>query len=52
LKLPEEQAYIGEAEILLEEPVSPSFAVKQPQLQMSFSESVVHPVSRKFDDID
>jgi hypothetical protein len=52
LKLPEEEAYIGEAEILLEEPPSPSFPLKQPQLRMSFTESVVPQISRKYEDSD
>jgi hypothetical protein len=41
LKLPEEEENTGEAEILLNEPSSPSFKFKQPQPQISPTESVV-----------
>ncbi len=41
LKLPEEEENKDETEVLLNEPSSPSFKLKQPQPQISLPESVV-----------
>ncbi len=50
LKLPEEQAYIGETEILLDEPSSPSFEIKRPQIRSSSSASLIPQISTKSED--
>ncbi len=47
LKLPEEQDNAGEVEILLKEPSSPLFKLKQPQPQISSTETVVPQIATK-----
>jgi len=45
LKLPEEQAYVGEAQILFDEPSSPSFQIKRPESRASSSASLIPQTS-------
>jgi hypothetical protein len=49
LKLPEEEENKDETEVLLNEPSSPSFKLKQPQPQISLPESVVPKISTKLE---
>ena len=41
LKLPEAPAHVSEAFILLDEPSSPSFNTRQPQLELTPTESSI-----------
>jgi hypothetical protein len=50
LKLPEEQAYVGEADIVIDEPSSPLFQIKRPQLPSSSAVSLIPQASTKSED--